>query len=134
MERLLVDALDVQRVRQIQVGATFDLAGLPAVQADDAFRRLVLRAHQRERFLLAELLPPQLGDPVGIGVLERRGMRIVLGQGREQRRDAFGKPAHDRVRERHRPLEARGANELDRLVHGCVRRHVRVAELVRAEP
>ena len=26
MERLLVDPLDVQRVRQIQIGATFDLA------------------------------------------------------------------------------------------------------------
>jgi hypothetical protein len=33
-----------------------------------------------------------------------------------------------------RPLEARGANELDRLVHGCVRRYVGVAELIRAEP
>ena len=85
VQRLLVDALDVQRVRQIQVGPTFDRAGLPAVQADDAFRRLVLRAHQRERFLLAELLPPQLGDPVRVGVLERRSVRIVLGQGSEQR-------------------------------------------------
>ena len=80
MQRLLVDPLDVQRVRQIRIGATFDLAGLPAVQADDAFRRLVLRAHQRERLLRAELLPPELGDPVGIGMLERRGVRIVLGK------------------------------------------------------
>ena len=32
-------------------GATLDLAGLAAVEPDNAFRRLVLRAHERERVL-----------------------------------------------------------------------------------
>ena len=101
---------------------------LAAHEPDDRLERLVHRAHQRERVVVAEIALEGLGDPVGIRLLER-----AVGERVEQRADAFGEPAHDRVRERHRALEPRAAHELDRLVRGRVRRGVRVAELVRAE-
>ena len=62
-ERLLVDALDVQRVRQIRIGPPVDVAGLAAVEPHDALRRLVLRAHQRERVVAAELAPTRARRP-----------------------------------------------------------------------
>jgi hypothetical protein len=52
----------------------------------------------------------------------------------DQRPDPVREPAHDRVRERDRPLEARASDELDRLVHRGVRRNpLGVRELVCAE-
>ena len=68
-------------------------------------------------------------DPVGVRLLQR-----TVGQGFEERPDAVGEPPHDRVRERHRSLDPRAADELHRLVDRRVRRGVGVAELVRAEP
>ena len=52
----------------------FDLA---ANEADDGLRRLVLRAHQRERPLLAEIAPPDVPDPVRVRMLQRPlGQRV----------------------------------------------------------
>ena len=53
---MLVDAFDVQRIRQIRIGPAFDLRGLPTVQADDALGRLVLRSHEGKSLFGAELL------------------------------------------------------------------------------
>ena len=47
---------------------------------------------------------------------------------------AVREPAHDGVRERHRALEPRGADELDRVVDDGVLRLVGERELVGAEP
>ena len=47
-ERLLVDPVDVERVGKIRVALPFHPALLAPVEPDDAFGRLVLRAHQRE--------------------------------------------------------------------------------------
>ena len=55
----------------------------------------------------AELAPPRLRDPVGVGVHERRSGRRFLVQAREQVGQALGEPAHDRVRERRPPARAR---------------------------
>ena len=58
-----------------------------------------------------------------------------FGQRVEQRPDALADASEDGVRERHRPLEPRAADELDRLVHGRVAGNpVEIAELVSAEP
>src|SRR5207245_3675392 len=100
MQRVLVDALDVQRVRQIRIETSCYLSLLPAVETDNSLGRLVLCAHEGERLVRAELLPPQLGDPVGVRVLERSGAWPVLGQCGKQGRNASRKPAEDRVRER----------------------------------
>ncbi len=56
-----------------------------------------------------------------------------------QRVDELSQPlretAHDGIRERHRALEVRAADELDALVHGCMGGDgVEVGELVRADP
>ena len=104
------------------------------VEPDDESGRLVLRAHQRERVVAAELVPPGARDPVRVGVPERRLLRCRLRQPLEQRGQTLGEPPQHRVRERHRPLEPGAANELDRLGHGRVRRRSHEAELVRAEP
>ena len=98
--------------------------------SDNDRRRLVLRPHQGQRLLFAEIAPPELPDPVGVGVLER-----ALGERGEERLDPVREPPEHGVRERDRPLEPGRAHELDRLVHGGVARHaVQVAELERAEP
>ena len=85
-------------------------------------RRLVLRAHQRERVSSPEVAPPDLGDPVRVGVLQRAR--------RERRRPATAKPSASRRMTafvngtaRSRP---RGAHELDRLVDGRVRAETRL--------
>ena len=64
--------------------------------------RLVLRAHQRERVLRAEVARPDLGDPVGIRLLDR-----TFRQRRDEAVEALREPAHDGVRERHGALAAR---------------------------
>ena len=92
--------------------------------------RLVLGPHQRQRGLLAEVAPPDVPDPVRVGVLER-----TLGERREQRLDPVGDAPEDGVREGDGALEPGPADELDRLVHRRVARDaVEEAELVRAEP
>ncbi len=96
---------------------------------------LVLGPHQRPRRLGAEIAPPRLRDPVGIGVRERG---LLPGRVR-QRLDAcsalVGEAAQHGVRERDRPLEARPAHELDGLVDRGVPRHpVQERELERTEP
>ena len=124
VERVLVDACDA--VRTGNVGRL--AVDLPANQAHDRLLRLVLRTHERERVLRAEVPLPHVEDPVGIRMLERS-----LRQRIEQRADPLCEAAHHRVRERNRPLEVCGAYQLHRLVHGRVRRDLEVAELVRAE-
>ena len=52
----------------------------PLRRAHGRLRRLVLGPHERARVLGAELAPPRLRDPVGIGVHERRGGRRLLVQ------------------------------------------------------
>jgi len=96
--------------------------------SNDGLERLVHRAHEGERVVRAEIALEGLGDPVGVRLFQR-----AVGQRVEQRAYAFGEPAHDGVRERHRALEPRTPHELDRLVRSCVRRGVRVAELIRAQ-
>ena len=92
--------------------------------------RLVLRPHQGEGLLFAEIAPPELPDPVRVGVLER-----PFREAGEERLDPVRETPEHGVREGDRPLEPSPANELDRLVHSGVARHaVQVAELVRAEP
>ena len=78
---------------------------------------------------MAEIALERLGDPVGVRLLAA----LPSGSESSSGAHALGEPAHDRVRERHRTLEPRAADELDRLVRGRVRRGVRVAELIRAE-
>ena len=122
----VVDALDAVRAGKVgRLGAGRRVA---LDEADDRLERLVHRPHQRERVGGAEVAHPDVVDPVGIGLLQR-----AVGQAVEQRPDALGEPSHDRVRERHGALEARAADELDRLVRRGVRRRLRVRELVRAE-
>ena len=133
-DRLLVDAVDVQRVRQVRIGTPVDVARLAAVDPDDPLRRLVLCAHQCERVVTAELLPPELGDPVRIRVLQCGVLRRFLAEPGEQRFDSLREPSHDGVREGDRALQASPAHELHRLVDRRVRRDLGVAELVRAEP
>ncbi len=122
----VVDALDA--IRPGNVGRLGARRRVSLDKADDRLERLVHRPHQRERVGGAEVAHPDVVDPVGIGLLQR-----AVGQAVEQRPDALGEPPHDRVRERHGALEACAADELDRLVRRCVRRRVRVPELVRAE-
>ena len=85
----------------------------------------------------AELAPPGLGHPVGIGVLERRLRRASLRAApRAASSMPVDEPAHDRVRER-RPRARGPAGARARRVSfdGRVRRHrVHEAELVGAEP
>ena len=57
-ERVLVDAGDAERVREVGIRLAGRLARLAPVAADDRLRRLVLRAHERERILGPELAPP----------------------------------------------------------------------------
>ena len=126
LDRLLVHALDAVRARDVGRLAR----RVAAHEPHDRLGRLVLRAHQRERLLLAEVAPPDVVDPVGVGVLER-----PLGERAEQAAQLLGEPAHDRVRERHRALEPRAAGRArpSRSTTACARQ-LRVAELVRAEP
>ena len=72
-ERLLVDARDAVRAGHVGRLAV-DLA---AHEADDRLGRLVLRPHQLERRVLAEVAAPHLVDPVGIRVLERAFGELV---------------------------------------------------------
>jgi hypothetical protein len=125
--------VDVERVRDLPVGLTCDLGLLERVAPDDGLRRLVLGAHERQRFLGAEVAPPGPGDPVRIGVPERRLPRGRFGERFDQLAQPEREPAQDCVRERDRALEAGRADELDRLVHGCVLRNLRERELVGTE-
>ena len=98
--------------------------------SDHDGRRLVLRPHERERPLVAEVAAPDVPDPVRVRVFERAFRQLG-----EQALDPVADPAEHGVRERHRTLEARAADELDRLVHCGVTRHAaEEAELVGAEP
>ena len=125
LERPVVDPVDA-----VRAGHIGRLARRVAPhQPDHGFGRLVLRAHQCERRLLAEVAAPRVVDPVGVRVLERSS-----GSEPSRPRRALGQAAHDGVRERDRTLDAGATHELDRVVDHRVRRLVRVAELVRAEP
>ena len=95
-------------------GRALDLA---AQEADDDVARLVQRAHQREGTFSTQVAPPRLGDPVRVGVLQRRFSGGRLGKGVEERPDPVGETAEHRVRERHRTLETGAPDELDGLVH-----------------
>src|SRR3954470_5688552 len=63
VELLLVDTLHVPGTGHVRVGRARDRSLLALVAPHDALGRLVLCAHQRERFLAAELAPPELGNP-----------------------------------------------------------------------
>ena len=67
---------------------------------------LVLRAHERERLLRAEVAPPRLGDPVRVRVLQRGLARASPpGATSSSGRDPVGEPPQHGVRERDGPLE-----------------------------
>src|SRR6266511_977409 len=129
-EGLLVDPLDAVSARNVG-----RLSGQrTADEPHDRLRRLVLGAHQGQCLVGAELVPPELGDPVRIRVLERRLTGRSLRQGRQQRADSVGQPPHDGVRERDGALEPSPANELDGLVDGRMARDpVGEPELVGAQ-
>jgi hypothetical protein len=124
-ERRFVDTLD-----PIGAGNLGRLAvDLSSDQPHRRFRRLVLRTHQGQRLLTAEVARPDLFDPVRVGELER-----ALGQRLEQRPDPVCDPAEDRVRERDRPFQPSASHKLDGLVDGGMTRRLHEAELVSAEP
>ena len=126
LQGFLVHPLDLVCARDVRRGPVREWA---ADMPDDGGRWFVLRPHQRQRRLLAEVAPPDLPDPVGVGVLER-----PLREAREQLLDPVADPSEHGVRERDRPLQPGTADELDRLVHGRVAGDAaEEAELVRAE-
>ena len=133
-QSVLVDALDVQRVRQVGIRDALDSPFLARVAAHDGLGRLVLRLHQRERLVRSELPPPQLRDPVRVRVPERRLLRGPGGQRVDQVAEPEHEAPHDRICERHRALQARGPDKLDRLVDGRMDGDLGERELVRAEP
>ena len=98
-----------------------------ATSAHDRLGRLVLRPHQRERLVRAEVAPPDLRDPVGVRVPERRlGGRPLAAA----RRAARAIPSATRRATAFVNATARAspacAHELDRLVHrGVARRRPR---------
>ena len=81
---MLVDALDVERARDLRIRRPGNIAGLLLVPPDDGLQRLVLRPHQRERLFSTELTPPEPSDPIGIRVPERGLGRRRLRQRVEQ--------------------------------------------------
>ncbi len=97
--------------------------------ADDELRRLVLRAHQRERLVGPEVAHPDGVDPVGVGLGERA--RRERG---DEAREALGEPAGDGVREAGGAGEAGLADELDGVVDDRVRRGLAPGELVARDP
>ena len=92
-------------------------------------RRLVLRAHQRQRSVEPEVAPPDIEDPIGVGVLDR-----PFGERGDEAVEGLGEPAHDRVRERHCALALRRAHQLDGVVDDRMHRLIGPRELVGAEP
>src|SRR5207245_10239607 len=87
-ECALVDAIDAVRARDVRRLTRW----VAAHETYDRLRRLVLRAHQRERVLRAEVAHPHVGDPFRVRVLERSfGKRV------EQFAHPVGAPGHDRV-------------------------------------
>ena len=130
-ERLLVDAVDDPCPGDQRVLLARDRA---ADEPDRRLRLVVLGDHQRACVLGAELAPPRLCDPVGVGVAQGGLLRGALGKRLAERPCPVGEPAEDGVRERDRPFQARPADELDRLVDGGVARDaVEERQLVRAE-
>ena len=120
--------LDVDRLDDIGAGHVGRLADrLGGAHLERG--RLVLRAHQGERILVAEVARPDLGDPVGIRLLDR-----PFGKRRDEALQALREAPHDGVRERHRALEPRLAHELDRVVDDRVLGLIGECELVRAQP
>ena len=125
-QRLLVHALDA-----VGAGNVGRLAvDLAANEPDDGLGRLVLRAHERQCVVAAEVALPHLRNPVRVRELER-----PLRQTGKQAAETYRQPAHDRVRERDRPLEPCRAHELHRFVdRGVPRDPGQVRELIRAGP
>src|SRR5205085_4741787 len=124
-ESILVEAVDAVRARNVRRPAGW----IAAHKTHDRLRRLVLRAHERQRVVLAEVSRPDVGDPVGIRMPERS-----FGERVDELAHALGETTKDGIRERDRSFEPRAANELDRLVHRRVRSDpLRISELVRAE-
>jgi len=62
------------------------------VQSHGALGRLVLRAHQLARLIGPEIAPPDLRDPVGIGVAQRRLRGRLLRQGLDELAQAERQP------------------------------------------
>ena len=118
-----VDALDDVGARDI--GRLADRLGACTSSAGGSF---CARISESAR-LGAEVARPDLGDPVGIRLLD-----AALRAARRRDPEALREPAHDGVRERHGALAAGGAHELDRVVDDGVHRLVGPGELVGAEP
>ena len=122
----VVDARDA-----VGAGDVGWLAGRVAVeQADDGLERLVHRAHERD----ARRAWPRSRSNVSAIQSGYDSLSAPSGSDASNCAHALGEAAHDGVREWHGALEPRAPHELDRLVRGGMRRGVRVAELVRAEP
>ena len=128
----LVDVLDVPGARDVCVRPAVDRA---FDEPDDGGRRLVLGAHQREGVIRAEVAPPGLRNPVGIGMAQGGLLPGRLRESLDESSAVVGEPPQDGVRERHCSLEACAAHELDRLVDGCVPwDSVQIGELEGSQP
>jgi hypothetical protein len=108
--------------------------GAQRVDAQRRLGRLVVSRHQRARPVRAERVEPQLRDPLGVGVAQRRlARRDVRQPGHDRRRLARGAPQH-RVDEL-RAAGRLGLGERDGLADRRMRRDpVQVGELVEPEP
>ncbi len=104
------------------------------VDAHGCLGRQVVRGHQRARRIRAQLFPPELRDPLRVGVAQRGLRRRGIPERRDQLRRLAGAAPQHRVDEP--PAAGRCVlDQLDRLIDRRVRRHpVRVGELVQAEP
>ncbi len=118
----------------MSVASPLDLRRARAARRSPATRSG--RRISAQRLVRAELAPPGLGDPVGVGVLER-GLVRPCASGRA----AIRSPSSSASRRitafangtaRSRP--ARRTSSTDSLTAACRRHRVEVAELVGAEP
>jgi hypothetical protein len=90
--------------------------------------RLVLRLHQVERGLRAEIAGPDLGDPIRVRLLDR-----PFRQRRDKTAEPLREPAHDGVCERDCPFAPRRAHELHGIVDHCMHGQLGPCQLIRPQ-
>jgi hypothetical protein len=133
-------AVEDECLREVLDAARAELLRQPAglgAQGVDAQRRLggrVAGGEEAARGVRPERLPPEPGDPLGMGVRVGRVRGCVIGQLRQPRGRLAGRPPQHRV-DQLRPAGRPALGELDGLPDGRVRRDlVHVDDLEEAEP